>query len=150
MSHSSRRLRCMCVLPSLSVEISLRRILFAACLIFLSLQTMAAELTCSIQSQAFDSQEIACAIPVATEFQHFEFVARFSGGHDDTRASIEPAIDGKPLSCSPDSKLELFGEYGDVSVYCRFTVPSSKNSSALSVTIRWSHAQYTDFELVSR
>lgn len=89
-------------------------------------------------------------IPVATEPRPFEFVARFSGGHDDTRAGIEPAMNGKPLSCSPDSKLELFGEYGDVSVYCRFAVPSSKSGSALNVIIRWNHAQYTDFELASR
>lgn len=128
----------------------MRPILLAVCLIFLSLQTLAAEPTCSTQSQAFDSQEIACELPATTEPRHFEFVARFSGGHDDTRASIEPAMNGKPLSCNQDSKLELFGEYGDVSVYCRFTVPSSKSGSALSVTIRWSHAQYTDFDLVSR
>src|SRR5262245_47977792 len=106
---------------------------------------------CEVQSATWDSQDVSCLIPAATEGRRLEFIARFSGGHDDTSASIEPHLDGQPLKCDEGSKISLFGEDGDVSVYCQFTVRGGEGSdSRLKVTVRWRHAQYADFALTSR
>lgn len=106
---------------------------------------------CDIQSQTYDSREVSCTIPAAAQTRRFEFIARFSGGHDDTRASIRPSLNGQSLVCDEGSKTSLFAEDGDVSLQCRFTLPAtSADAAKLQVTVRWSHAEYANFELASR
>lgn len=109
----------------------------------------ASQAACEIASQTYDSREVACAIPASAESRRFEFIARFSGGHDDTRASIRPSLNGQPLVCDEGSKTSLFAEDGDVSLQCRFSAPADAGARLL-VTVRWSHAEYTNFELLSR
>ncbi len=47
--------------------------------------------------------------------------------------------------------MKLFGEDGDVRLYCRFSVERKlERDTKIKITIRWSHAQYASFELVSR
>ena len=104
--------------------------------------------TCAVETETYNSKEVLCTIPQTAEPRSYEFTARFSGGHDDTRASIKTTLDAKPLACEDGSKKELFGEDGDVSLLCRFVVSGMSGSqSQLRVTIRWSHAEYTDFRL---
>ncbi|SCK38880.1 hypothetical protein VAR608DRAFT_3623 [Variovorax sp. HW608] len=131
----------------------MRRVLpFLLCILVFSNPAEASQPACSIESQTFDSKDVLCIIPAGEAMQRrFEFIARFSGSHDDTRVSIRPALGGQPLTCEEGSRNELFGEDGDVSLNCRFAVPAAQPTEArLKVTIRWSHAEYTDYALVGR
>jgi hypothetical protein len=104
----------------------------------------AAELPCTTAAQTWNSREVACRVPAA---QRYVFTARFSGGHDDTMARLQPLLDGAPLACEAGSKTELVGEDGDVSLHCAFAV---ERAGDLRVTVRWSHAEYTAAALATR
>ena len=74
------------------------------------------------------------------------FTARFSGGHDDTSATLAAELDGQATGCDPDSKMRLFGEDGNVSLHCRIHAGGDPAvAHVLVVTVLWSHAQYVDF-----
>lgn len=106
---------------------------------------------CSVESQTYDSMNVTCSITVSKEPQRLEFVARFSGGHDDTSANIRTSLNDELLSCDEGSKLELFGEEGDVSLACRFTVsPEHGTNQQFKAIIHWKHAEYTGYELHGR
>jgi len=65
-------------------------------------------------------------------------------------ASMTLSVDDEPLSCDQGSKTHLMGEDGDVSLECRLSVPTTAEARrVLRVSVKWSHAQYTDFELVT-
>ena len=65
-------------------------------------------------------------------------------------ASMTLSLDGAPLACEQGSKTQLMGEDGDVSLECRFSLADAAGTKrVLKVLLRWSHAQYTDFELVA-
>lgn len=118
------------------------------CLLATASHAAAPELSCSVGNETYESREMLCAIPPAARPQRLQFIARFSGGHDDTRASIVTELDDQPLACDTGSKKELFGEDGEVSLNCGFAVPAgAKGDARFKVTIRWSHAQYTDARL---
>lgn len=128
-----------------------RAALFLSGLLHMSSYGASSEPSCGVDSQTFDSKDVLCTFPQAAGSRSYEFIAKFSGGHDDTRASIQTILDGKPLTCEDGSKKELFAEDGDVSLYCRFVIPGGPASdSRLKVTIRWSHAEFTDFRLAGR
>jgi len=105
---------------------------------------------CEVESPGYDSREVSCVIPASPEAQRFEFVVNFSGGHDDTSASMQAALDDRPLGCEENSKTSLFAEDGEVSLYCRLTVAGAPQSARLKVAFRWSHAQYTSFAFARR
>ena len=105
---------------------------------------------CEMESPGHDSREVSCAIPVSPQAQRFEFVVNFSGGHDDTSASMQAALDERPLGCEENSKTSLFAEDGEVSLYCRFTVAGGLQGARLKIAFRWSHAQYTSFAFARR
>jgi hypothetical protein len=106
------------------------------------------KLQCESRSPGGDLRDISCALDVASAPQGFRFKADFSGGHDDTTASMTLSVDGAPLPCEQGSKTHLMGEDGDVSLECRFSLPDSGNTSrVLRVLLKWNHAQYTDFAL---
>ncbi len=97
------------------------------------------------------ARQVQCPLSGAGEKQAFSFRADFSGGHDDTEASMKLLFEGMPVACDTGSKTSLMGEDGDVSLVCLFSVmPSPRPSAALEVSIRWRHAQYTRFELTHR
>lgn len=103
---------------------------------------------CTIEDETFVSRDVVCNLPAAEAGRRFSFVANFSGGHDDTRASITTTLDDQPLACLEGSKTSLFGEDGDVSLTCRFAVQrGAARAARLKVLVRWSHAEYTDFQL---
>jgi hypothetical protein len=90
-----------------------------------------------------DIRIVACRFPAGRPHR---FTARFSGGHDDTSASLAATLDGQATDCDPDSKMRLFAEDGDVSLHCRVTAAGAASGvHTLVVTVLWSHAQYRDF-----
>jgi hypothetical protein len=106
---------------------------------------------CRVVGQTYDSKEVQCLLPRAEPAGRHEFVARFSGGHDDTQASIVTSLDQQPLACEAGSKKELLGEDGNVTLFCRFSVGAGVGADGVfKATIRWSHAEYTDYQLLDR
>jgi hypothetical protein len=104
---------------------------------------------CESSSPGGDFRDISCPLDVASAPRRFRFKVDFSGGHDDTMASMALSIDGAPLECGQGSKTQLMGEDGDVSLECRFSIANPAGARpVLRVLLKWSHAQYTAFELV--
>lgn len=110
-----------------------------------------AEPVCAVSSPAYDAREVVCRLPAEKTPGRFQIRANFSGGHDDTSARIEPFLDDLPTVCDEGSKLKLFAEDGDVSLWCN--VPAGDpglKERVLKVVVRWNHAEYVDFSLVAR
>ncbi|WP_431050077.1 hypothetical protein [Roseateles sp. L2-2] len=103
---------------------------------------------CVETDRMMDWREITCTLPAGAAPQRFSFRATFTGGHDDTSASIAPELDGQPFACGTGSKLSLFGEDGNVSVFCQFDRSALPAGAAakLKVLIKWSHAEFADYE----
>lgn len=103
---------------------------------------------CSGQTPGGDEVSIECSLPSVASGQLLVFTANFSGGHDDTKASMQLLVDDVPAPCASDSKLGLFGEDGDVSLYCRLPARDLRAARGpLRVLLQWSHAQYSDTQL---
>jgi len=116
----------------------------------LSVAPTANKLACTSQSPGGDFRTISCPLNAPSSARHFRFKVDFSGGHDDTMASMTLALDGSPLGCEAGSKTQLMGEDGDVSLECRFAVQGAASApGVLTVRVKWSHAQYTDFALTA-
>ena len=105
----------------------------------------AATETCTSESSTFDSRTITCVIEGTDTSQRYRLQANFTGGHDDTKASLVASLDGSPFACAPGSKTSLFGEDGEVSLWCDVASLPAGRQSALQVTVTWGHAQYADF-----
>ena len=104
--------------------------------------------TCAAEAARGDRRSFTCQLPVSEKPQRFRFKANFSGGHDDTSASMALMLNEVPLACDPGSKTKLFGEDGDVSLECRFSaVGKAGTKLVLRVSLKWSHAQYSNFEI---
>ena len=128
-----------------------RAALFLSCLCHLPGHAATLPPSCGVASRTFDSMEVLCLVAPEAQPRHLAFIARFAGGHDDTRVSIQTSLAGQPLACDDGSKLESFAEDGDLSLQCRFAVTGGAAGDArLQVVIRWSHAQFTDYELMDR
>ena len=121
-------------------------VLSAAATISSCATTFSPNEVCSESPLTYDSREVQCKFPKATFARKFTFKANFSGGHDDTKARIESFIDKAPLSCDEGSKTNLFGEDGDVSLWCTFTIADHPHTDGVfTVKIKWSHAEYTNY-----
>lgn len=106
---------------------------------------------CSVSSPTYDTREVQCQFPKTKFARKFRFKANFSGGHDDTMARLEPFIGNSPLNCDEGSKTHLFAEDGDVSLWCIFSVADPiQGGGIFKVTIRWSHAEYMNYEVVAQ
>lgn len=107
-------------------------------------------LHCESRAPGGDTRDIECPLNPTGTRQRFGFKTNFSGGHDDTTASMTATLDGLPLACEEGSKTSLMGEDGDVSLKCNFSVTGKPGTKLiLRVTLSWRHAQYTDFEFYS-
>lgn len=104
-------------------------------------------LACKSDSPGGDFVQFSCPLPSNGSERRWRFMAEFSGGHDDTSASMTLTLDGVPLHCDEGSKTRLFGEDGNVSLVCRFPVRGSPAAPTLAVALLWSHAQYVRTEL---
>ena len=103
---------------------------------------------CEAQPSVGDLKNISCSLEASSTPRRFRFKADFSGGHDDTIASMAVNLDGAPLACDKDSKTYLMGEDGKVSLHCSFSTPGSLNARTLGIIIKWSHAQYEGSGLI--
>ena len=98
---------------------------------------------CLVETETNNSKLVACDMAATASAGAAQvFVANFSGGHDDTDVSIKPSIEGASEACLAGSKLSSFGEDGDIRLHCAVAGPGR-----LRVAIRWSHAEFTDFQL---
>lgn len=89
-----------------------------------------------------DIRVVTCTLAPGRSYR---LTARFSGGHDDTSASLTASLDGQAADCESGSKVSLFGEDGDVELYCRVSAASEPDAKrTLVVTVLWSPAQYRD------
>ena len=108
----------------------------------------AAKPVCESQEPGYDSRLIQCPITTSATPQRLRFKVNFSGGHDDTMASMTTSLDDTPLACDKASKTRLMGEDGDVSLDCGFVaVGKPGTQQVLRVKATWSHAQYVGFEM---
>lgn len=123
-----------------------------ACLLMLSLPAMAdtpVAMPCETASTGGDVLDLRCPLPATGAARQYRLTAHFSGGHDDTQASIRPLPGGAPPPCSADSKLSLFGEDGDVSLHCRVAAADVPGTPpVLALRLLWSHAQFERYELL--
>lgn len=93
------------------------------------------------------SRQVECRLDRPEGAASYRFLARFSGGHDDTVASLDAALDGVPDPCGPGSKTYLVGEDGEVSLHCTIAPPDRAGAAkVLRVVVRWSHAEFVGFE----
>jgi hypothetical protein len=95
-----------------------------------------------------DERRFECTIVASADGAPPRFVALFSGGHDDTMASLKIQADGADSACGTGSKPELIGEDGNVSLLCHLPVRGlSPGRHVITVNLRWSHAQYEGYRL---
>lgn len=107
-------------------------------------------LNCDAPAMPGDSREIKCPVVGTGTPEQYRFVVSFLGGHDDTSASFKAFENGQPLACDKNSKLSLFGEDGEVSLFCNFSLKHDAGSAhAVSFSVVWSHAQYDRFEVTA-
>lgn len=52
--------------------------------------------SCSTRTPGGDELTVVCVLPESTSVQRYVFTARFSGGHDDTEASLSPTLGDAP------------------------------------------------------
>ena len=105
---------------------------------------------CVRQAGAGNKLELQCPLAASGLLRRFRFKAYFSGGHDDTVASLTATLGGMPLACEPGSKTSLMGEDGDVALECGFSIAEEAGGEhILRVMLSWSHAQYEGFALES-
>lgn len=115
----------------------------------LNATALAQPLPCVTTELAGGGQDVSCALPAAAAAQRYRFRAEFSGGHDDTMASMRATLDGAALPCDDGSKTELMGEFGDVGLECRFLAPPQADAQGrFKVALRWSHADFMRTELM--
>ena len=89
-----------------------------------------------------DVRVVTCTLAAGRAYR---LTARFRGGHDDTSASLTTRLDDRAVDCEPGSKVSLFGEDGDVELYCRVSAARDPDATrTLVATVLWSHAQYRD------
>lgn len=105
---------------------------------------------CDEQAAGGDRRNIVCSITDSMSERRVQFIAKFSGGHDDTMASMSLSFDGAPLTCDPGSKTDLMGEDGDVILECKFFIaPNSGKARVLRAEVKWSHTEYSGFDLIT-
>lgn len=112
-------------------------------------RTQAAEIACESSTLGGDMFDVHCPLPATPTPQRYRYEAHFSGGHDDTKASLAPALDGAPIACDEArSKLRLFAEEGDVWLACEFETPGGA-APVFTVRVLWHHCQHERAALVA-
>jgi hypothetical protein len=115
---------------------------------FIQSATNPAVPSCTVTAQTLVSRSIQCDLRASKPGTSFIFKVNFSGSHDDTRLTLEPLMNGKPLTCSSGSMIYSEGEDGDISLACKFTITQDATTAALlRANFKWFHAEYVDHEL---
>ena len=94
---------------------------------------------------------ILCALDPAATDRKLRFRVSLSGGHDDSSSELSVVVGDKAVPCESGSKTSSEGEFGDIQLDCRFTLPVSSSRSAVSVLValRASHVELEGFELMA-
>jgi hypothetical protein len=108
----------------------------------------AESLTCDTQAVAWNRREFRCPLTADGNERRLRFKVDFSGGHDDTEASMALTLDGEALTCKQGSKTSLFGEDGDVSLECHLVLAGPAGTKrVLGATVKFHHAEFVAIEL---
>jgi hypothetical protein len=141
------------VMSGMQMRVAARSVNLLLGLIFSLMSDVRAEtsaspgLQCDSETTGGDIRSFTCPLPAAKKSRRFRFKANFAGGHDDTTASMTVALNEMPLVCEQGSKTSLMAEDGNVSLECIFSTAGKPAADLkLQVLLKWSHAQYTDFE----
>ena len=110
-----------------------------------------AAVSCEEEAINPERTDVRCSLASDQASQGYRLEVHFSGGHDDTSASLSATLNGVPLTCGPDSKIKLFGEDGEVSLWCDFEVGASDGPvHRFEGVIAYRHAQYSGARLLLR
>jgi len=100
-------------------------------------------LACEMTPVDMDQMNFKCPFVATGAVQRFRFKADFLGSHDDTSGSLAAQLNGKPLVCDEGSATQLTGEFGEVSLDCRFQIEEKAGSKLrLGISLKWFHARY--------
>lgn len=104
---------------------------------------------CQRELQPGDIHEFSCPLKAYSAAQKFHFVARVSGGHDDSSSLLTVRHGEQDVACEPGSKVASEGEDGDITLDCRFTLPASalKAPGQLAVKLKASHVFFENHSL---
>ncbi|MCH8179882.1 MAG: hypothetical protein IIA02_08910 [Proteobacteria bacterium] len=104
---------------------------------------------CQRELQPGDMHEFSCPLKAYAAAQKFHFVARVSGGHDDSSSLLVVRHGGQDVACETGSKVGSEGEDGDITLDCRFTLPATalKSPSKLAVSLKASHVFFENHSL---
>jgi hypothetical protein len=80
---------------------------------------------CTVTAQTMVSRSIQCDLRSSKTGTSLMLKVNFSGSHDDTRLTLEPLMNEKPLMCAPGSRIYSEAEDGDISLVCKFTITTS-------------------------
>lgn len=104
---------------------------------------------CQRELQPGDMHEFTCPLKAYPAAQKFHFVARVSGGHDDSSSLLVVSHGDQDVTCAPGSKVASEGEDGDITLDCRFTLPAAalKAPGKLVVRLKASHVFFENHSL---
>ena len=104
---------------------------------------------CQRELQPGDMHEFTCPLKAYPAAQKFHFVARVSGGHDDSSSLLAVSHGDQDVACAPGSKVGSEGEDGDITLDCRFTLPAAalKAPGQLVVRLKASHVFFENHSL---
>ena len=104
---------------------------------------------CQRELQPGDMHEFICPLKAYPAAQKFHFVARVSGGHDDSSSLLAVSHGDQDVACAPGSKVGSEGEDGDITLDCRFTLPAAalKAPGKLVVRLKASHVFFENHSL---
>ena len=111
----------------------------------LALGGSVAHAACTVEAINPEQKDITCSLDDGTGARRFRFDTTLLGGHDDTRASLRVTVDGRAYDCATGSKTSLFGEDGEVHLFCNVKGPGR----VLKVSVVFTHAQYGGFALTA-
>lgn len=98
---------------------------------------------CTGRSVNPEVESVSCA--AASTPRPYTITVRFAGGHDDTKASLTATVDDRPYPCADGSKTRLFGEDGEISLFCRVALPDA--TGRLDLRVDYTHAQFVGHEV---
>lgn len=106
---------------------------------------------CQRELQPGDMHEFSCPLKAYPAAQKFHFVARVSGGHDDSSSLLVVRHAGQDVPCDKGSKVGSEGEDGDITLDCRFTLPAAalKSPGKLAVSLKASHVFFENHSLTA-
>lgn len=127
--------------------------LFSLCLLLINPVPLMAEsrMPCEREELPGDLHEFRCPLKTFSTAQKFRFSVILTGGHDDSSSVLSARNEGGAIRCDEESKTASDGEYGDVILDCRFTLPAPflLAPSTLLVTLKATHVRFEEYSLAT-